>query len=503
MAVLYTLAIPQGFLLFTQAILTLLAALVAHSVTKRVVLYRSTQHLAGPPYAGFVAGNFKESLDDEKAVVPNQWIAKYGKVFRTWGLLGAANVYMADLKGLSHILKHDTTGYMKPDYLQFMLSRVTGRGLLVVDGEDHRRQRKVMNPAFGLAEIRALTETFLEKSFELRDSWKSLLENSNVSRVEVDALHWLSRVTVDIIGQAGFSYQLCAVSGEYNEVNEAFSKVFATGNFFTPNLVLKLMFPRLRGLPETDGGFRRAQSTTSRIARELYERSKTTVEKTGSSHERDLFSLLIKSNMSMDVPPGQRMNEEEVLARTNLLGCWPRNDKASPLLLTLPTTFKLTEVHSTATTLALYLLCTRPEVQLQLRAELLSVPTDSPSMDQLNALPYLDAVIREILRILSPIQTTVRIAMKDDVIPLSQPFVDRYGKQHDHLEVKKGQPIVVPILAINKDKSLWGEDAEEFKPERWEELPKGVSSIPGVWGNMMTFLGGPRACIGWRFTIVE
>ncbi|KAJ8072362.1 hypothetical protein PM082_015921 [Marasmius tenuissimus] len=175
MTVLYTSAIPQGFLLPTQTILTLLAALVAHSVAKRVVLYWSTQHLAGPPYAGFVAGNFKESLDDEKAVVPNQWIEKYGKVFRTWGLLGAVNLYMADLKGLSHILKHDTTGYMKPDYLQFMLSRVTGRGLVVVDGEDHRRQVGIVylqfhpwtqNPAFGPAEIRALTETFLEKSFE-------------------------------------------------------------------------------------------------------------------------------------------------------------------------------------------------------------------------------------------------------------------------------------------------------------------------------------------------
>ncbi|KAJ8072363.1 hypothetical protein PM082_015922 [Marasmius tenuissimus] len=268
-------------------------------------------------------------------------------------------------------------------------------------------------------------------------------------------------------------------------------------------LVLKLMFPRLRGLPETDGGFRRAQSTTSRIARELYERSKTTVEKTGSSHERDLFSLLVKSNMSTDVPLGQRMSEEEVLAQVpTFLAAGHETTRQVPLLSML-LTFKLTEVNSTATTLALYLLCTRPQVQQQLRAELSSVPTDSPSMDQLNALPFLDTVIREVLRILSPIQSTVRIAMKDDVIPLSQPFVDRYGKQHDHLEVKKGQPIVVPILAINKDKSLWGEDAEDFKPERWEELPEGVSSIPGVWGNMMTFLGGPRACIGWRFTIVE
>ncbi|KAK1234630.1 hypothetical protein PQX77_002169, partial [Marasmius sp. AFHP31] len=123
-------------------------------------------------------------------------------------------------------------------------------------------------------------------------------------------------------------------------------------------------------------------------------------------------------------------------------------------------------------------------------------------MDQLNALPYLDAVVRETLRLLAPVQATIREATRDDVIPLSQPFVDQYGQKHDVLEIKKGQSVSIPIIAINKDKALWGSDAEEFKPERWENLPEAVTSIPGVWGNMMTFLGGPHGCIGWRFTIV-
>ena len=82
---------------------------------------------------------------------------------------------------------------------------------------------------------------------------------------------------------------------------------------------------------------------------------------------------------------------------------------------------------------------------------------------------------------------------------------------------------MVAINLINRDKSIWGEDAAEFKlvlflvisflncyltcffsrPERWESISNAVSSVPGVWANLLTFIGGPRACIGFRFSLVE
>lgn len=55
-------------------------------------------------------------------------------------------------------------------------------------------------------------------------------------------------------------------------------------------------------------------------------------------------------------------------------------------------------------------------------------------MDDLNALPYLDAVVRETLRVHAPVPTTMRIAVKDDILPLSTPFTDKYGVEHDTLQ---------------------------------------------------------------------
>lgn len=66
-------------------------------------------------------------------------------------------------------------------------------------------------------------------------------------------------------------------------------------------------------------------------------------------------------------------------------------------------------------------------VQNKLREELLSVETNTPSMDELNALPYLEFVVRETMRVHAPVSSTVRIAAKDDIIPCETPFQDRNG----------------------------------------------------------------------------
>ena len=79
---------------------------------------------------------------------------------------------------------------------------------------------------------------------------------------------------------------------------------------------------------------------------------------------------------------------------------------------------------------------------------------------------------------------TNRTASKDDVI--------------NGIKIPKGTIIFIPITAINCDETVWGPDADEFNPDRWDKLPSAVTNY-----NYLTFLQGPRSCIGRRFSETE
>jgi len=130
---------------------------------------------------------------------------------------------------------------------------------------------------------------------------------------------------------------------------------------------------------------------------------------------KDLLSLLVRSNMNKDNPDSQRMSDSDVVAQVP--------------------TFLIAghDTTSASTTWALYALSTHQSVQDKLRQELLSVPTEQPTMEDLNALPYLDAVVRETLRFHSPAPETGRMAVKDDVLPLDKPVTDVNGVVHGEI----------------------------------------------------------------------
>ncbi|KAJ7025794.1 cytochrome P450 [Mycena alexandri] len=431
------------------------------------------RHVAGPKSPSILVGNFKDMA--ENPGLTEQWRDEFGSTFRFKGLFSVSELHTSDLKAVTHIVTNGAI-YQKAPATLVNSQRLLGKGLLGVEQDEHKRH----NPAFGVMQIRLVTEIFLEKAVQLRDIWSVQVEKENGVRIEV--LSWLRRMTLDVIGQAGFNYQFHGLEPDHkpDELNEVFTELFHSpqSNRNTRFRVSQAMVPILRLVPVPGW----------KITAEAYSKMTATGsqawEKTVGSG-RDLLSLIVKANLSTNLPKSQRLNEAEVIAQ-------------------IPTFFLAGhETTSTAAAWALHALSHDQRVQKKLREELLTISTDNPTMDDLNSLPYLESVVREIMRVHSPAVFTQRMAMQDDVLPLSKPYIDREGKSHDSLPIPKGQMMHVPILAINTDKEIWGEDAHEFRPERWEKIPERASAVPGVWANLMTFFAGPHNCIGFRFSIME
>ncbi|KAJ7864535.1 cytochrome P450 [Mycena leptocephala] len=148
------------------------------------------------------------------------------------------------------------------------------------------------------------------------------------------------------------------------------------------------------------------------------------------------------------------------------------------------------------------------EKQDCLRAELLSAfSSTDPTYEELTspALPYLEAVVRESLRLHPIIDDASRLALEDDVVPLKNLIRTESGVLVDKIRIRKGMILMVPLYYTNVARSIWDDDAAEFNPERWMNgnggVPASAREYPG-YHHTMSFLDGPRTCLGKGFALV-
>ncbi|KAL1680994.1 cytochrome P450 [Schizophyllum commune] len=455
----------------TTCVALLAAAVVLYS------LLRQTDSIPGPPRPSlrrWLLGHISELLAEERSPTDalDRWFRQYGHVIRIYGTAGTTRILTTDPRALHHIVTHDDV-YHKPEDARFGLARVLGDGVLVTEGEKHRQQRKIMNPAFGPSQIRELTPVFLELAGKLRDRWTRAVDNEG-EQTRLNILGELSLMTLDVIGRAGksrFGYEFSALDdeAESNELSRAFATLIGgpqkkgtwldrTGNLLRD---LQPIFPVLRLIPTPgEQALHTARATMDRIGRRLLEEAKANAisskgeEEVSASRPRDLLSLLVRANLAESLKG--RMSDEDVLAQV-------------PTFLVAGH-----ETTATATTWAIYHLTQDFVIQTRLREELRALDDAAPSLEELNSLPYLDAFVKEVLRFYAPVPWTARVATRDDVVPLARPYTDTKGKEHG-----------------------------EIVPERWEALPEAVKSVPSIWSHLFTFSGGTHACIGFRFSIAE
>ncbi|KAI9059020.1 cytochrome P450 [Trametes sanguinea] len=461
---------------------------IAHSFARR----SRTTPLAGPPSTSWIFGIRKAGNDtQDAAIMYEEWAEQYGPVYRVPAPFGSTRVILTDPKAIAHFYAHETFTYVQTKLSRVAIENLFGRGLLWAEGESHKRQRKAISPAFSNVAIRRLTSVFYDSVYKLKSSWDTQL--ATVDTVTIDVQKWMNHVSLDSIGIAGFSHDFGSLEGKYSSVADVFDKM----GFIKPNIISAFtiifgnFFPILWKIPTP---MRRLQQQLNKameeIATVLLENTRREMKGLGEKghEEKSIIGLLIKAE---DTDSSLRMSQEEIMAQMKVL-----------ILAGYETT-------SISLTWALIELCRKPEKQARLREELKEqFPNSDPTWEQLTngaGLHYLDAVVHEILRLHAPLAMTSRMAAKDDVIPLSQPLRLPNGELTDHVAVPAGQHITVPIAAINTSTKFWGEDAREFRPERWltpQGIPKKAQEVQGH-RHLLTFVDGPRMCLGRGFALAE
>ncbi|CUA76607.1 Cytokinin hydroxylase [Rhizoctonia solani] len=419
----------------------------------------------GPPrksfFPGVLSGHLFELLSPHNLAFHDQLQDKYGSVSKVYGDFGREDLYVSDPRFLHEVLvKSADTVFRHPQYFYDINTATLGPGLLSTRGDLHKGQRKMLNPVFTIKHMKSHGDIQLDRTKRLGHTF-GILEGSDseYSHAIKSFLPAMTKV------------------GPFRALFPVIFRIIPTR--LSSKLVDWVPNPHLRELKKIVD----VQDKQAELILNL--KKEALKDKQTSNEMHDIMSVLLKANMEADEK--DRLPEDQLLGQMNTL------------------IFAGHETTSGALTRVLQLLGSNPSIQAHLRAELQEAPEEL-SYDELSALPYLDALCRETLRLFPPAPVLEREALKDWVVPLRYPLKGKDGSTITEIKVRKGTRIYVGLRQANRCKETWGQDADEFKPERWlTDLPSSVADAKtaGVYSSMMTFSAGPRACIGFKFSLLE
>ncbi|KAH7920396.1 cytochrome P450 [Leucogyrophana mollusca] len=475
---------------------TLAIVVLAASVIWRRAKRRSLYDIRGPAVPSRLLGHEK-MIQTMKQVgdLEFRWAREFGPTWLTQGCYGEEKLWTADPKALQYVFHTSGYRFPKSTVADEIMKLFAGQGILSASGDNHQRHRKIMNPAFSAAQIRGFLPIVQRSAAQLSQKWKDQLQSSLTPGGEIiNVRRMLARMTLDVIGEVAFDDQLGALDDKEHELAKAFERLFIDTLLYPPtwDLLFKASwryFPAsirslIKYLPTKEyRRFRTFLRLAFRTGKRLIEEKATDTEK-GS---RDIMSILVQSNLSED--PRFRLSETEMLSQIATL---------------------LNAGHDTTAyslTWLLYELAKHPEDQQKIREEIATARArfearhgDDFTSADLEAMIFMNAVIKESLRLHPIIPTLARDADYDDVLPLAVPIETKSGNIITEIPIPKGTQILISISTYNRLESVWGEDAAEWNPTRF--LHDEERTSVGVFANLMTF-GGVRGCIGWRFALLE
>ncbi|CAL9016818.1 unnamed protein product [Prunus brigantina] len=337
------------------------------------------------------------------------------------------------------------------------------QGIVGIEGEQWAKHRKIINPAFHLEKLKGMVPIFYQSCSEMINKWESLV--SKESSCELDVWPYLENFTSDVISRAAFG-------SSYEEGRKIFQLLREEAKVYTV-AVRSVYIPGWRFLPTKQN--KKAKEIHNEIRGLLkgFINKREEAMKAGEATKDDLLGILMGSNFREIQEHGNNKNAgmsiEDVIGECKLFY------------------FAGQETTSVLLVWTMVLLSQNQDWQARAREEVLQVfGSNIPTYEELSHLKVVTMILLEVLRLYPSIVALARTTHKKTQL----------GK----LSLPAGVEVSLPILLVHHDKELWGEDANEFKPERFSE---GVSKATKNQFTYFPFGGGPRICIGQNFAMME
>ncbi|KAL6841745.1 hypothetical protein ACP4OV_028257 [Aristida adscensionis] len=439
--------------------------------------YAVTRHLraqgvSGPGYRFFVGslGEIKRlraaaagaALDlGDHDFVPmvqphfRKWIALYGRTFVYW--IGARpNVCLADINMVRQVLS-DRAGLYPKNLMNPHIDRLLGKGLVLTDGDDWKRHRKVVHPAFDMDKLKMMTVTMSDCARSMMSEWEAQLAKGG--EVEIDLSRQFEELTADVISHTAFG-------SSYKEGKQVFLAQREL-QFIAFSTVFDVQIPGFKYLPTKKN--LKTQKLDRKVRGMLMDIIKNRLAtKDTAGYGNDLLGLMLEA-CAPEHGETPALSMDEIIDECKTF-FFAGHDTTSHLL-----------------TWAMFLLSTHPEWQDRLREEVRrECAGQVPTGDELNKLRLVNMFLLETLRLYGPVSQIQRKAGSDLVL--------------GGVRLPENTILTIPIATIHRDKEVWGEDAGEFRPERFGN---GVTRAAKHPNALLSFSSGPRSCIGQNFAMIE
>ncbi|KAJ5772764.1 hypothetical protein N7457_007660 [Penicillium paradoxum] len=425
-------------------------------------------------------------LDSPKGAKPLIWMKTIPNegLLHLRGMFNQSYVLPTNHQALLDIMSTNTYDFEKPWRARHFLARILGFGMVTSEGAAHKKQRKALTPAFNIKNIRSMYSLMWSKTGQLLDELEKEIKTRPIGGTisedevgEIEIGEWASRLTLDIIGPIAVGRDFGSLQNKENKIAESFSRILEPTREKAAFLVMNITLPQW-------------------IARRVPWRINTMLD-TETAYLRSACNEIVhekRDNLAKSKVSAQDL-EADILGTMMLGGDFSDTELVDQMLTFLAAGHETT---ASALTWACYLLHLHPEYQTRLREEIrASIPSgDSPiTYQDLEHLPLLNGVCQEVLRLYPTVPMTIREAVRGTVVA---------GKF-----IPKGTRVVICPWAINRSSLFWGDNGEEFLPERWIDTDKRGHSVPNNNGGastnyaQITFLHGQRSCIGKDFARAE